>query len=152
MTTRELWVPRRHGAAFSVPVRSVVLVVAVVVAAAAAALVAALVVGGGRPAPATVGLPAAGQWVGWTLPGLELAALGTGLLTVGPALVAGLLLAPGQDGVLRGPARAALRSAVWWAAGWAGLSVTAALLSALDTAGAPRAVLLPCRGHSADLP
>ena len=143
MSTRELWVPRRHGAAFSVPVRSVVLVVVAVVAAAAAALVAALVVGGGRPTPSPVGLPAAGQWVGWTLPGLELAALGTGLLTVGPALVAGSLLAPGQDGVLPGAARAALRSAAWWAAGWAVLSGAAALLSALDTAGAPLGALLP---------
>ncbi|HEU4336638.1 MAG TPA: CopD family protein [Nocardioides sp.] len=143
MSTRELWVARRHGAAFSVPVRSGILVVVAVVVTAAAALVAALVVGGGRPAPSPVGLPAAGQWVGWTLPGLELAVLGAGLLAVGPALVAGLLVTPGEGGVLSGPARAALRSAARWGAGAVVLSVAAAALGALDTAGAPLGALLP---------
>ncbi|MFN8147079.1 MAG: cytochrome c oxidase assembly protein [Candidatus Nanopelagicales bacterium] len=75
--------------------------------------------GDGRPAPADPGLPDAGPLTGWGLPVFRTLADLAGVLTVG-LLLAGGLLVPARDGVLRGPRLRWTRAARWSALAWAG--------------------------------
>lgn len=107
-----------------------------------AVLVLALVVGGGRPAPAAPGLGGAGALTGWGLPVATLASHVAAVGTVG-SLLFGAYLARSRDGLLRGAAARAVRSASWWAAGWTVAVTATVVLTVSDLLGVPVRALTP---------
>lgn len=106
--------------------------------AAVAVLVMALCLwaGDGRPAPAPRGLPDAGLGTGWALPVVRTLADLAGILTVG-LLLAGGLLVPARDGLLRGPRLRWTRAARWSALLWAAVVVVEIVLTLSNVLASP---------------
>ena len=92
--------------------------------------------GDGRPVGAAAGLPDAGPLTGWGLPVVRTLADLAGILTVG-LLLAGGLLVPARDGVLRGPRLRWTRAARWSALAWAGAVVLEVVLTLSNVLASP---------------
>ena len=110
---------------------AVLLAIAAALTGATAVLVVALVLGRAGAAPGT-----AGALTVWGLPiarlVMDVAALGT----IGLLLLGGFLL-PAERERLAQPARAVVRTSVWWALAWAGSAVVTGALTMSDIAGRP---------------
>lgn len=99
----------------------------------AGVLVVALLLSGGAPQPAAAGLPDAGGFTGWALPGARLLFDAAAIGTVGTLLVAALLMPwTGTQAAQR-----VVRMASWWAAGWAAVTVLTLMLSLSDILAVP---------------
>lgn len=92
--------------------------------------------GDGRPAPAAPGLPDEGLGTEWALPVLRTLADLAGILTVG-LLLAGGLLVPAREGVLRGPRLRWTRAARWSALVWAGAVLVEVVLTLSNVLATP---------------
>ncbi|MFN8148807.1 MAG: cytochrome c oxidase assembly protein [Candidatus Nanopelagicales bacterium] len=99
-------------------------------------MAACLWAGDGRPVPSPAGLPDAGLGTEWALPVVRTVADLAGILTVG-LLLAGGLLVPAREGVLRGPRLKWTRAARWSALVWAGAVVVQVVLTLSNVLAQP---------------
>lgn len=117
----------------------VILVLAAVTGTATVVCVVALLAAGGRPPEVPPGLPDPGALTGWGLRLVRLLGDLAAVLTIGSLLVAAVLVRDmdARLGGLGPVARRAMRAAGGWAAVWATLTASAAVLAASHTLGVP---------------
>lgn len=103
---------------------------------AATVMVACLSIGGGAPAPAPVGIPDPGEFVGWALPLIKLLTDLSAVLVIG-FLIAAVFLVPSTGDEVEGLSVQAVRVASRWAVVWSIASVALFFVTVSDQFAKP---------------